>query len=216
MDSLIELTAALNAYAERAGVQLDGAQLEALKEVRARLARLEPQYNDLLRLNEELLATDLRLPRTSFDPDTDTITVGSGKDAIRIKLERADPAVPIEMRGSAVTAAYRAGGASDDNEVRAKLKAQMETLLEDFYHSAHRIQKLIATITGRSKSKATKVTVIRNKLVAHPDPGDFYSFGYSSNGPTVRPIHRSGRPWVDEGLIPNVNDFVAKMVVALR
>ena len=216
MSTLSELIAAVNEYSSRSGISLNSAQIEALKEIRARLLRLESQYVGLMRTNGRLLETDSLLPQTSFDPDTDTITIRGQAETRKIKLKRADPGVPIRVVGSATTAGYHAGSQEDEGEERRKLKVQMESLLEDFYHSAHRIQKLVPQLTGGSRAKSTKVTIVRNKLIEHPDPSDFYSFGYSSNGPTVRPLHRAGREWIDEGLVPNVADFVAKMIAALR
>ena len=216
MLTLPELISAVNAYGSRSGISLSPTRVETLKEIRARVLRLEGQYVELLQINGQLLDTDPRSPQTSFDPDTDTITIRGSTETRKIKLIRADPAVPISLVGSATTAGYHAGSQDDEGEQRRKLKMRMESLLEDFYQSAHRIQKLVLELTGRSRIKATKVTIVRNKLVEHPDPGDFYSFGYSSNGPTVRPLHRAGRQWIDEGLVPNVADFVSKMVAALR
>ena len=88
--------------------------------------------------------------------------------------------------------------------------------MRDFYHGAHRVQKVLYQVTGRSGGKATKVTIVRNKLVEHPDHGDYYTFGYSANGPTVGPVRPAGREWIDEGLIPNAADFVARMKSILQ
>jgi hypothetical protein len=88
-------------------------------------------------------------------------------------------------------------------------------LLEDYYHNAHRVLKLMKLLPGHGNFKCQEITVVRNKLVEHPAQGEPYSFGFGSSGPAVRPMHRSGRPWRDEGLVPNTERFVEALARAL-
>lgn len=193
---------------------LSSESIETLREVEARLLRLDTQYNELLEINTQLMESDPLRIRTHFDPESDTITFGVGDEEIKIQLNRADPNIPIAQDNESIVGAYTAGDEASDPDHIAKLKSRMESALEDFYHSAHRVQKLMKTLPGIPKAESRAITIVRNKLVEHPDAGDFYSFGWSSSGPVVRPIHRPGRQWVDAGLVPNTKEFVDVIIKA--
>jgi hypothetical protein len=62
--------------------------------------------------------------------------------------------------------------------------------------------------------KSEAVTQVRNNLVEHPNRGAFYSFGYGSTGPRVKPMHQGKQVWNDEGLVPNTRQFVDAIVSA--
>lgn len=212
--SLMQAVDALQRFREQRRDALTQQRIETLREVETRLLRLAAQYNELLQINTRLMESDPLRIQMSFDPSSETITFGDGDTAIRIKLNRADPNVPIARDNESMVGAYIAGSTSSESAEIVQLKSRMESLLEDFYHSAHRVQKLVKTLPGMLKTESRAITIVRNKLVEHPEVGDFYTFGWSSSGPVVRPLHRPGRQWVDAGLIPNTKEFVDVLVKA--
>jgi hypothetical protein len=91
-----------------------------------------------------------------------------------------------------------------------------EGLLDDYYHNAHRVLKLMKSLPGQAGFSCREITIVRNKLVEHPEHGEPYSFGFGSTGPVVRPMHRAGREWRDAGLVPNTESFVNDLARALN
>lgn len=65
-------------------------------------------------------------------------------------------------------------------------------------------------------SECREITIVRTKLVEHPEGTGSYSFGYGSGGPAVRPIHTPGREWLDGGLILNTQRFIGALNEAIR
>ena len=193
---------------------LSSKNIETLREIEVRLLRLVTQYNELLEINSQLMEWNSFQTRYRFDSDSDTITIGMIDKEFKIHIKRANPNVPISLISTSSGGAYKAGSETNNPTHIAKLKSHMESVLEDYYHCAHRIQKLVKTLPGISNAESRAITIVRNKLVEHPDVGDFYSFGWSSNGPVVRPMHRPGLKWVDEGLIPNTKDFASVIIKA--
>jgi hypothetical protein len=150
-----------------------------------------------------------------FDPDADTVTFRSGEMAQTVKLRRADPNKPLQMRTLYAGGAYVAdskGAAAQAGPLNLELEAQ----LEDFYHNAHRLLKLVRRLPGLGNCRCKQVDTVRNKLVEHPVGGLVYSFGYGSGGPVVRPIHRGKRQWVDKGLVSNSKALVTSLTKALE
>jgi hypothetical protein len=177
-------------------------QTEAVVEIKRRLKRLENDSNRLIRLNNELL--DKEMAQVQFDEASDTLTFSFKGSAHSIKINRADPDTPVRLVGSTSMGAYVAGKPTPDGEATDELKSVMEQLLEGFYDNAFRITKLAGTRTGRPKFECRGITMVRNKLITHPPEGAIYSFGFSSTGPVVKPIHRGELEWTDAGLVPNV------------
>jgi hypothetical protein len=218
-DSTSPLNLALDAvkrYREQKQNALKLQDIETLREIETRLLRLVTQFNELIQINKLLMESDPLRIHIHFDPSSETITFGNGDKSIHIKLNRADPNIPIARDNESVVGAYIPGALSSESAEIVQIKSRMESLLEDFYHSAHRILKLVRTLPRMTKTESRAITIVRNKLVEHPDAGDFYSFGWSSSGPIVRPFHRPGRQWVDAGLIPNTNEFVDALVKAFE
>ena len=210
---LVPAIEALRLFREQRRDVLSSKNVETLREVETRLIRLDKQYKELLEINTQLMESDPRRIRTHFDPESDTITVGFKDQEIKIRLNRADPNVPLGVTESS-GGAYIASKETGDPDHIVALKSRMESGLEGFYYSAHRIQKLMKTLPGIPKTESRAITIVRNKLVEHPDAGDFYSFGWSSNGPVVRPTHRPGRQWADLGLVPNMQEFANVVIKA--
>jgi hypothetical protein len=172
---------------------------------------LSEQGQQLIELNNVFL--DSNALRVTFDESTDTVTVRAPGIEQSIKLNRADPNVPITMIGLTGGGAYHVD--AKPAGVSESQRLAYEGLLEDYYHNAHRVLKLMKLLPGHGNFKCQEITVVRNKLVEHPAQGEPYSFGFGSSGPAVRPMHRSGRPWRDEGLVPNTERFVEALARAL-
>ena len=83
--------------------------------------------------------------------------------------------------------------------------------MEDYYNNAHRVLKLVQKLPGLGGFSCKPITIVRNKLVAHEEPGDIYSFGFGTSGPTVRAMHKLGRAWRDTGLVANTEAFVTRL-----
>lgn len=201
---------ALKAYADQQSARLSNQEKETLLEVERRLQRLGVQAKELMDLNGAMwAATGFS---TSFDAATDEIIISVGDHEQRIKLKRANPDVPISMKNLTTGGAYHAGSVDELGPEDPELRLELETKLESYYQSAHRILKLLGTIRSLPKIRCMAMTQVRNNLIEHPEEGALYSFGFGSTGPRVKPMHRGEPVWNDEGLVPNTRDFVEALV----
>jgi len=191
-------------------------QKEAGTELKRRIKRLENDCNRLTKINNMLLDTEQTTH--SFDQESDTLTFTHRGQSMSIKLNRADPEIPISIPGMAATSAYLAGASenSEDAPHIEELKMVMEQSLEHYYSNAFRITKLIQQLTGQKKFHCLEITLVRNKLIEHPETGSLYSFGYGSNGPLVKPMFRGETEFKDKGLVPNTIDLIESICNALR
>jgi hypothetical protein len=187
-------------------------QKEAANELKRRIRRLENDYNRLIHINS--LLCEAKLPKIHFDETTGTMTVTNKGKTQSIKLNRADPNIPVKIKGSTAIGAYTASDSNKTQEPEEidELKMLMEQLLEHYYNNAFRITKLTQALTGKRKYHCPEITIVRNKLVEHPEAGSLYSFGFGSNGPVVKPMHRGPNTWNDNGLIPNTAALVASLI----
>jgi len=188
------------------------ADKETLDEVLRRLQRLNSQCGQLIKLNNTLI--EQRAPQIRFDPDTDTVTYRMGELEERVRLNRADPKVPIGMGTVTVAGAYKPETTVDQERSADVDELAFEGLLEDYYHNAHRILKLVKLLPGFKNFRCREITMVRNKLVEHPKQGEVYSFGWGSSGPVVRPLHQQDREWIDRGSVPNTEALLGKLVEA--
>lgn len=189
---------------------LSSGNRDAIKEIVRRIDRLEAALHRLLAINAELCSTQLL--DFQFDPTTETISVRLGDATSSLKLNRADPNTPIQLRQHVAMAAYQSGSpAPQDSPRSSDLKSELEGLIEQYYYNAHRVLKLVQGLPRCGNFKSKEITIVRNKLIEHSDHGDIYSFGFGTQGPVVRPMARPGRGWNDAGLIPNTNAFVAAL-----
>jgi hypothetical protein len=196
--------------AEMATTGLAASDMETLKEARRRLERLAVDAGHLVALNNELV--DAEGIKVHFDPDSDTITYKFGDSTMAVRLQRKDPAVPLQVNLLTSGGGYDAGQPQENAHVRR----QLETGLEAYYDSAHRVLKLLATIQGLRGLWCREVTIVRNKLIEHPVAGSIYSFGFGDTGPRVKPATRGPAAWNDEGLVPNTRAFVEVIAQAIE
>jgi len=204
---------AVDRLAESRNVVLPSEGKETLGETRRRLERLSTDAQRLIEINNAL--DDAEGITVQFDPDSDTVVYRVGDAEMKLKLRRADPSVPIGMGHVTSGAAYDATQEGTPPLPNAELRRELETGLEAFYYSAHRILDLLATIPGLKKIDCREIRIVRNKLVEHASPGTLYSFGFGSTGPRVKPMHRGVAEWNDDGLVPNVQSFVRTIDTAI-
>jgi hypothetical protein len=151
--------------------------------------------------------------KVDFDPATDTIVFSMGGTEQRLKLNRANPNVPIEMTGLSAISAYHAGTSQPSDEEEQRLRLELEEKLESYYQSAHRVLKLFVRVPDLAKIGCIAISRVRNELIEHTDEGALYSFGVGSSGPRVKPMHRDTPKFNDEGLVPNTRALVDAVVV---
>lgn len=159
---------------------------------------------------------DQRTPQIQFDPETGTVTYRMGELEQSVRLNRANPEIPITMGTVTVAGAYRPETIVDHEQSADVEELAFEGLLEDYYHNAHRILKLVKSLPGFKNFECREIRIVRNQLVEHPKKGEVYSFGWGSSGPVVRPLHQQDREWVDRGLVPNTEALLGKLVEAFR
>lgn len=195
--------------------QLSPAQQETVAEITQRLRRLDNDVGRPIGLNNRFLK---RSPlKTEFDPSTDTVTFRVGDVEQKLKLKRANPAVPLTMRRLTAGGAYKSDSATPEQlGLSNRERHEFEGLLEEYYNNAHRILKLVRTLPDLSKFECREITIVRNKLVEHPLAGDVYSFGFGASGPVVRPMRKPDREWIDDGLVPNTESFSRRLMTVFK
>lgn len=203
---------AISSFAERHASDFSSDQQQTLLEVRRRLRRLEVLATELIEINNRLWS--LSGLEVDFDPETETINMSFGGETRSLKINRADPNVPVKVDGQTSSSAYHAGAAGVLNEEEASLRLVLEEKLEGYYQSAHRVIKLLGTLPPFAKLRCLPITLVRNKLIEHPETGALYSFGFGSSGPRVKPMKRDSPSYNDEGLVPNTRAFVDAIVSA--
>jgi hypothetical protein len=199
-------------YVNANGDTLSSEHVEILLEVGRRLERLQTQAAELIEINNRMW--DKQGFKVEFDAQTDTVIFSSQGVVQRLKLNRADPNVPIKMHNATASSAYHAGNSEPTDEEEARLRVELEEKLESYYQSAHRVLKLFGRIPNFRKVKCIPVSRVRNELIEHPEDGALYSFGTGSTGPRVKPMHRGTPKFNDEGLVPNTRAFVEAIVAA--
>lgn len=208
--TLAHAVQAVSEYSESHRADLSPEHAQVLLEIRRRLERLEAQAAELIDINNRIWTKEGL--KFDFDSATDTIIFSVGGSEQRLKLNRADPNVPIQMVGGTSISAYDAGTFQPSDEEDQRLRVELEEKLESYYQSAHRVLKLFGCVPHLKKIKCVAVTRVRNELIEHPDEGTLYSFGVGSEGPRVKPMHRGTPKFNDEGLLPNTLAFVDAIV----
>lgn len=201
---------AVSAYAEEHRADLSPEDAQIILEIRRRLERIEGQASELVAINNRMWAKQGF--KVDFDHTTDTVTFSVGGVEQHLKLNRADPNVPIQMRGLTSGTAYHAGTSQPADEEEQKHRVELEEKLESYYQSAHRVLKLLGRVSSLPKIRCVPISRVRNELIEHTDDGALYSFGVGSTGPRVKPMHRGVPKFNDEGLVPNTRAFVDAII----
>ncbi len=185
---------------------------------RLEVARL--QYIELIQLNERCLNGDPLRMEIDFNQETGVLSCrsgSSGKNIFNMKLRRADPNVPVQLRGMSDMIMFSFG--KEDGEGNSGLEGDRKKLaekLESFYYNAGKLWDLVEkSICGKKKAEFIGVKMVRNRLIEHTEDGDIYSFGVSEAwGPTVKPSQstkRKERGWHDKGLKVNTQELISKI-----
>jgi hypothetical protein len=212
--TLVPAAQAVAAYAERHQADLPPEHCEVLLEIGRRLERLGAQAVELIDINNRMW--EKRGLKVDFDPSTDTFiaSVGGVEQRLKVKVKRADPNVPLEIKDATAGSVYHAGAAPASDEEEQRLRLQLEEKLESYYQSAHRVLKLFGRVPGLPKIRCVAISRIRNELIEHANDA-LYSFGVGSTGPRVKPMFRGTQKFNDEGLLPNTSAFVDAIVAGL-
>lgn len=188
-------------------------QMDAAAELKRRLLSLENSFNRLTHINEEL-STDA-MPEMLFDPETGVMTQKFMGIEHSIKVERANPLVPVSILLEPVLLKSTYINELSDNEIESevseRLKIEMEPLIEQYYYNAFRVSKLIQILTGKSRYDCRVITIVRNNLIEHPKSETIYSFGFGLGGPFIKPVQRGVILWEDSGLVKNTEEFVSSL-----
>lgn len=187
---------------------------QVVQEIVVRLERMQVAVAELIGLNNTVL--ERSGPTMVFDPATDVLTIGSGEETQRVTLRRADPAVPIKVTGLTEGGGYLSGHGEELVPGAGDLLKEMEPKLEAYYLDAHRVVILMRGLRGCKKFWSPGVTAVRNQLIEHPPVGALYTFGYGDTGPRIKPMYRQKLECNDEGLTPNTEELVARIVTAVH
>jgi len=205
--------AAVDRLAESGEPPLGPRDIKTLGEVARRLQRLAADAVKLIELNNRLV--DFDAISRDFDSDTDTLVFRAGEAAMAVQLIRGDPDTPLTVTHAVSGGAYDAAHDAREPSAQASVRRELETSVEAYYVSAHRVLKLLATVPGLKKMSCKEVIIVRNKLVEHPSRGGIYSFGYGSTGPRIKPMQTRPVEWNDDGLVPNTRAFVKTIEAAI-
>jgi hypothetical protein len=192
----------------------------ALAEIMWRIEELQHLYAELVEVNDALAARVL--PKIRFDETTEeqVIFAADGTEMMRMKLNRADPNVPIKHRSQAMIGSYNVGSTTGSYNTAGvpALRRQLERDLESYYYSAFRVQKHVSRLPGNKKFPYSGITLVRNKLMEHkseqsPDEKHPYNFGFGTGGPYVRPAKSADQKEMhtDTGLVANTLEFLAEL-----
>ena len=199
-------------YGKDRGSEFDQDQMEISKELKRRIKRLENDYNRLMKINT--LLCEAKLPKTHFDENIGEISISHKGTTLSLKVERANPSTPVTLLDCTSVGAYSTEGLDDneDSDVVGELQMEMERILEHYYNSAFRITKILQEITRRKNYHCHEITIVRNKLIEHPEAGSIYSFGYGSSGPIIKPMFFDQKEWSDAGLVHNTAALVKSVL----
>jgi hypothetical protein len=114
---------AVREYADAHASALSSKHTETLFEAARRLERLGVQAAELIEVNSGLWLKEQF--DISFDPGSDTLVISVGDFQQQLKLRRADPDVPIRVRGLTAGGAYHAGTAKSSDEEQEALRNEL-------------------------------------------------------------------------------------------
>ena len=154
--------------------QLSPAQQETVAEITQRLRRLDNDVGRPIGLNNRFLK---RSPlKTEFDPSTDTVTFRVGDVERKLKLKRANQAVPLTMRRLTAGGAYKSDSATPEQlGLSNRERHEFEGLLEEYYNNAHRILSSsghclisVSSSVARSQSSEINLSSIHSRATCTP------------------------------------------------
>lgn len=201
-------------YIEINSDKLDQNQLECGATIKHLLKRLESEWNQLIKMNNELI--DAHAPKMSFNNEDDNklaVTLKFGKIFQTMTFKGGPDGPPRISQPVVFSGGYIAGKESPNKiTITEEPESKMESMLEGYYSNAFTITQLIKTLIGKKKYHCEEITMVRNELIVHPKKGSLYSFGFSQNGPVVSPLYREAPRKHDKGLVPNTNALVESII----
>lgn len=198
------------------GFNVSKEHANTLDELSERIEALSRNYFSLEDLNSQHIQLDPMRMETEFDSTTDTMTIRdkSGNVAFSLKLNRADPSVPIQLAGKSDISSF-SPRTSEGNKELVALRRELGAGLENFYYNASKIWDLIEKgLLGKKGSEFINVKMVRNKLIEHTEHGDIFSFGASEAwGPSVKPMQMTSRKerFHDKGLRVNTKELLQRI-----
>jgi hypothetical protein len=191
-------------------------------EALSRIDKIGVQYSKLMLLNTKYLSVDPVRMEFSFDEESGVMQfIPQGNIIFSIKLNRANPDVPIKLMGRSDASSFVSNedlvseGETDFNKLRNEISGE----LESFYFNASKLWDLVEkVICKKTKSEFIGVKMVRNKLIEHTEDGDIYSFGVSEEwGPSVKPSQLLSRKekFHDKGLRVNAEELLEKIKLRL-
>lgn len=193
-------------------------QLACYQEISWRIAELAADVESLLRLNA-VLEEDTRAGGITavWHPEDRSLHLRgpSGQFMGRLVHTPNDPNAKVDpprVVASTVKGSFRAGAGRDgDSPQLLAARRELERLLERFYYSAFKVQKLVQQLPGNKKFPYNGITMVRNDLLEHPkDARHPHNFGFGTGGPFVRPARSPGGK-DDPGLIANAAAFIEEL-----
>lgn len=187
----------------------------SLNELVSRLEGVRDTYVSLENLNEKFFQLDPFRLEMDFDPITGVMTMRQNGTVLHsIKLNRADPAVPVQLAGKSDMSSF-SPVAQEENAEFKKVKADIASELEKIYYNASKAWDLVEqTLLQKKKSEFINVKMVRNKLIEHTEHGDIFSFGASQEwGPSVKPSQKINRKekFHDKGIRVNMKEFLDRL-----
>ncbi len=178
---------------------------------------LKMRFRVCMKLNQMCLDALIDPFGVHYDPETETFYgLVDGKRKPMLKINRADPAVPITISKTQKLAAFVPSVSTQNPMLTPEGAEALRNLafeLQAFYYAASKVwDQIEQEFIGKKSSKFIGVKLVRNKLFEHAVKGEQNSFGVSGNvGPTVKPMRyaktKDEAPY-DQGLLPNVEEFL--------
>jgi hypothetical protein len=195
----------------------DSIHPNSFRELIMRLTSVKSQYIKLMELNAIYLRDDSMKMEMIFNEESgEMFFAHQGKVISSLKLNRADPNVPVKLMSKSDMSSFIPEEESNDilGDIN-KIQKEIAKELENFYFNASKLWDLVEkTIFKKSKSEFIGVKMVRNKLIEHTEDGDIYSFGVSEEwGPSVKPSQLKNRKekWHDKGLKVNTEELILKI-----
>lgn len=193
-----------------------GKDKNSLEELISRLQTARDSFEDLMILNKQYLEIDPYKIEISLDSETGILTSKFGGKIQAIKINRADPNVPVQIVSTSSVSSFGPDeGGQDLSDDIKQLRKNISYKLESFYFNANKAWDLLEeSLCKRKKAKFIGIAMVRHKLVEHTEEGDIFSFGVSKEwGPRVKPMQISNRKekYHDLGLIKNTGEFLLEI-----
>lgn len=201
-------------YTERYSIKLSSLENDLAKELFLKTESLDDISKEIVLLVDDLLPVNKLLPNES-DEFHFMNTV--------IKLQRADPAVPIKLDNITIAYTDTEGKSNILHNIENKKKEnKLQRLTIEFYQTAFRIIKITEKIPHLNKFTSNGVRDIRNHLIEHPEGKasriTFNSFSYSKNdGPYIKGVRRNNEiNFMDRGFKVNSQEFISNFTKVLK